>query len=412
MSNQRATPALGTHAEFGVVNVAGASCPALHVIRVAYGAPMPYGGGALNYLIDLVEHHDRTMVHPVVFVDERLRNADSALERLARCGVVVHRGPMAAPLDQFLRTGWWEQMLRDAGPFDVANLHQHVPGVGRAFLEGARRAGVRLLMRTEQLPRFPPHERLTLNIRRLGLRIARGRLAAITDAVVVVSEAGRAALVARGESAARITSIPTAFCEASFASPPDRAGVRASLGILPDATVVGFFASFTEQKQPNLFLDAAATLIAEGRSTVFVIGGDGPQAARVQARVAALGPQVRDIWHRRDLPDVISSLDVFVLPSLWEGMPLTVLEAMRAGAAVVASDVDGTSEVVRDGMTGRLVPKADGIALTNAIRDLLDDADARRRLAAAGARHVTGRFDAASLASRTEALYQASLTSR
>lgn len=370
---------------------------------------MPHGGGALNYLIDLVEHHDRTVVHPVVFVDERLHNADSALERLARCGVVVHRGPMAAPLDQFLRLGWWQQALRDAGPFDVANLHQHVPGVGRAFLEGARRAGIRLLVRTEQLPRFPPHDRLTLNVRRLGLRIARRRLAAITNAVVVVSDAGRAALAARGEPLDRITSIPTAFREASFASPPDRATVRAALGVPLDATVVGFFASFTEQKQPDLFLDAAAALIAEGRPTIFIIGGDGPQALRVRARVAALGPQVRDIGHRRDLPDILASLDVFVLPSLWEGMPLTVLEAMRAGAAVVASDVDGTSEVVRDGVTGRLVPKGDGVALTNAIRDLLDDSDSRRRLAAAGVRHVTGRFDATALARRTEALYQSSL---
>ena len=382
------------------------------MIRVAYGAPMPHGGGALNYLIDLVEHHDRSAVHPVVFVDSRLRNADSALERLRQCGVSLHRGPMAAPLDQFLRTGWWEQVLRDAGPFDVANLHQHVPGVGRAFLEGARRAGIPLLMRTEQLPRFPPHDRMSLNIRRLGLRIARRRLAAITDAAIVVSDAGRSALVARGEPAERITSIPTAFCEASFISPPDRAGVRAALGIAADATVVGFLASFTEQKQPGLFLDAAATLLAEGRDTIFVLGGDGSQAARIRGRIAGLGPQVRDIGHRRDLPDVLASLDVFVLPSLWEGMPLTVLEAMRAGTAVVASDVDGTSEVIADGVTGRLVPAADGVALTNAIRDLLDDADARHRMAAAGQAHVTGRFDAITLARRTELLYHSALAAR
>ncbi len=380
-----------------------------HMIRVAYAAPMPHGGGALNYLIDLVEHHDRRVIDPVVFVDDTLRNAEQALERLRRCGVSVHRGPMAAPLDQFLKTGWWKQALRDAGPFDVANLHQHVPGVGRAFLEGARRAGIPLLMRTEQLPRFPPHDRLTLNIRRLGLRIARSRLAAITDAAIVVSEAGRAALAARGEPAARITSIPTAFCEAAFRTPPDRATVRAALGLPIDATVVGFLASLTEQKQPGLFLDAAARLIADGCKAIFVLGGDGPQASTIRRRIAELGSQVREIGHRRDLPEVLSALDVFVLPSLWEGMPLTVLEAMRAGAAVVASDVDGTSEVIRDRVTGRLVPKADAAALTEAIRDLVNDPASRRRMADAGMQHVTGRFDASSLAQRTEDLYRSTL---
>jgi len=379
------------------------------MIRVAYGAPMPHGGGALNYLVDLIEHHDPTAVRSAVFVDTRLRGADTALARLETHGVRVVRGPLSAPLDQFVSVGWWERTLRQAGPFDVANLHQHVPGVGRAFLEGARRAGIGLLVRTEQLPRFPPHQRLTLNIRRLGLRIARSRLAAITAQSIVVSEAGRVALAARGEPLDRITSIPTAFCESAFATLPTPADARARLGLPTDATVVGFLASLTEQKQPGLFLDAAETLVAEGKNAVFVIGGTGPQEQHIRARVAALHPHVRDIGYQRDVPAALAAMDIFVLPSLWEGMPLTVLEAMRAGVAVVASDADGTAEVVRDGETGRLVPKADGPALTAAIRDLLDDPVARRRLAAAGAQFVTDRFDAESLARRTEALYRSSL---
>ncbi len=376
------------------------------MIRVAYGTPLPHGGGALNYLVDLVEHHDRSKVHPVVYLDERLRNADDALARLARADVEVRRGPMSAPLDQFLRAGWWEQELRAGGPFDVANLHQHVPGVGRAFLEGARRAGTRVLVRTEQLPRFPPHLRPSLNVRRLALRIARNRLATITDYRVAVSDAGRRALVARGEPKETISVIPTAFCEASFTSLPSRAEARARLAIVSDAPVVGFLASLTEQKRPDLFLDAAERILADGRRAVFVLGGSGPWATRIRTRAAALAPHVIDIGHRSDVPSVLAALDVFVLPSMWEGMPLTVLEAMRAGVAVVASDADGTAEVVLDGQTGRLVPKGDGDALTSAIRDLIDDADTRRRLAAAGAAFVTGRFDAVSLARRTEAMYE------
>jgi glycosyltransferase involved in cell wall biosynthesis len=375
------------------------------MIRVAYGTPLPHGGGALNYLVDLVEHHDRSLIDAVVYLNQHIHSADDAIARLTQCGIEVRRGPMAAPLDQFLRVGWWETELRARGPFDVANLHQHVPGVGRAFLEGARRAGVGLLVRTEQLPRFPPHERFTLNSRRLALRIARHRLAALTDHRVVVSEAGRRALVARGEPGDRTTVIPTAFCEAAFTSLPTRTEARSRLGISDDVPVVGFLASLSEQKRPDLFLDAAEQLAAEGRRAVFVLGGGGPRADQIRSRAARLAPYVIDIGHRRDVPAVLAALDIFVLPSMWEGMPLTVLEAMRAGVAVVAADADGTAEVVIDGATGRLVPKGDGPALTAAIRDLIDHPQERQRLAAAGAEFVRGRFDATSLARRTEALY-------
>jgi glycosyltransferase involved in cell wall biosynthesis len=109
------------------------------------------------------------------------------------------------------------------------------------------------------------------------------------------------------------------------------------------------------------------------------------------------------------VPQVLAAFDVFVLPSMWEGMPLTVLEAMRAGAAVVASAADGTAEVVIDGETGRLVPVGDGPSLTAAIADLIGDASTRERLARAGQAFVTGRFDASSLARRTEAMYAAIL---
>lgn len=375
------------------------------MIRVAYGTPLPHGGGALNYLVDLVEHHDPAKVQCVVFVDARLRNADEALARLGRCGVSVRRGPMSAPLDQFLRVRWWERELRALGPFDVASLHQHVPGVGRAFLEGARRAGIACLVRTEQLPNFPPHARVSLNTRRLALSIARHRLAGITDRCVVVSDAGRRALAARGEPIESTTVIPTAFCERAFTTPVSRSEARARLHLPEAPVVVGFLASLTEQKRPDLFVAAAEQLVAEGHAVRFVLGGAGSWGRRLRARIAALHPHLVEIGHRRDMPAVLAALDVFVLPSMWEGLPLTVLEAMRAGVAVVASDADGTGEVVRDGETGRLVPKGDGVALTNAIRDLLVDPALRRRLALAGRAFVTGRYDADALARRTEALY-------
>ena len=80
------------------------------MIRVAYGAPLPHGGGALNYLVDLVEHHNKTWVHANVYLDERLRNADDALARLARADVGIRRGLITVPL----RDGLFRRNVRES----------------------------------------------------------------------------------------------------------------------------------------------------------------------------------------------------------------------------------------------------------------------------------------------------------
>lgn len=377
--------------------------------RLAYASSSPNGGGALNYLVDLVEQHDRSLVQSRVYVDTQLRDAGRALARLEAAGAEVHRGPLASPFDGLRHPGWWRRELRRAGPVDIAHLHQHVPGAGWMFLEGARAAGVPLCMRTEQLPRFPPNDHLLLWPPRLAYRLARARLARITDQRVVVSQASREALARRGEPAEHITVIPTSFDDAAFADLPTRSEARRRLGWPADAVIVGFLASLTVQKRPDLFLDAAAALLPAFPRAHFIIGGSGPMEARVRRRVTRLGPRARFIGARSDVPLVLAALDVFVLPSLFEGLPITVLEALAAGTAVVASAVDGTPEVVIDGQTGRLVPPGEGPALTEALRGLIKEPARAWRMGEEGTRRVAGRYTAHQQARRTEALYRALL---
>ncbi len=118
------------------------------------------------------------------------------------------------------------------------------------------------------------------------------------------------------------------------------------------------------------------------------IVGDGPQANLLRGidGVELLG-------ERHDVPAILAAADVFVLSSLSEGMPISILEAMAAGLPVVASAVGGVPEVVIDGETGLLVPPDDAPALANALRRLLADAGLRRRLGAAGRRRAEERFD-------------------
>ena len=141
--------------------------------------------------------------------------------------------------------------------------------------------------------------------------------------------------------------------------------------------------------------------------TVFAIAGDGADRSALEAQAASLGvaSRVRFLGHRRDVPALLAIADVFVLPSLYEGLPLSVLEAMAAGVPVVATAIGGTDEVVRDGETGTLVAPGDARALAAGIRSMLSSRDRAARLAEAGRAYVQRIHSADAMVSAMSRLY-------
>jgi glycosyltransferase involved in cell wall biosynthesis len=125
------------------------------------------------------------------------------------------------------------------------------------------------------------------------------------------------------------------------------------------------------------------------------IVGDGPERERVEDELArySLDRRVRLLGERGDVPELLADADVFLLASRSEGLPLSVIEAMAAGLPVVASDVGGLRELVRDGETGTLVPPGDPAALANALRPLVADRELRRCFGSAGRERAKGLFD-------------------
>jgi glycosyltransferase involved in cell wall biosynthesis len=122
-------------------------------------------------------------------------------------------------------------------------------------------------------------------------------------------------------------------------------------------------------------LVAAVDLLRRERRVCLMLAGDGPERAKVEADVAARGLQdcVRLLGRRHDVPRLLRSADLFVFPSRTEGLPNAILEAMAAGLPVVATDVPGTRDLVRDGENGLLVRSDDATALAGALARLLDD---------------------------------------
>jgi len=180
----------------------------------------------------------------------------------------------------------------------------------------------------------------------------------------------------------------------------DRPTVRADLGVPEGVSLLVTVARLAPQKGLPLLLDAVGALVRwhPELPVLAVVAGDGPLQAELQARVTDERLPVRLLGARADVSDLFAAADVAVCPSVWEGQPLVVQEAMRLGAPLVATDVGGTAEVT--GEAALLVPHGDPAALADAVAALLSDP--ARRAAASRA----GRERAATLPTDADALRQ------
>ncbi len=158
---------------------------------------------------------------------------------------------------------------------------------------------------------------------------------------------------------------------------------RQRLGIPDDQYVVATVGRLDEQKGNRYFIEAAKRLIDRSYKIRFLIVGDGPlmEEHRDHCRRLGLTAHVLFTGYCSNVPLLQSLMDVQVFPSLWEGTPLTLFEAMSVGVPIVSTDVDGLGEVVSNGRNGLVVPAADAEALANGIKNLLDNEEKRRRLA-------------------------------
>jgi glycosyltransferase involved in cell wall biosynthesis len=164
------------------------------------------------------------------------------------------------------------------------------------------------------------------------------------------------------------------------------------------------------QKGLDVLLHAAGSV----GGARFLVAGTGDEHARLEREAAALGLGERLLFlgHRDDIPALLAATDAFVLPSLFEGTPLALLEAMAAGKPVVTSAIPGTDELVADGETGLLVPAGDADALAAALRRIVADPELRARLGAAARLKAGTAHSAIASTQRVVEVYEALLAQR
>ena len=189
-------------------------------------------------------------------------------------------------------------------------------------------------------------------------------------------------------------------------SPEEIAGSRQELGIGPDEYAIGTVTRLHDSKGNSYLVEAAAQVLQQRPHGRFFVFGEGPLRPGLEAQARALGLGERFVFggFARDVPRVVSAFDIIVFPSLWEGTPLTVFEALAMGKAIVATDADGLLDVLTHDREAVIVPKRDASALAGAMLHLLDHPEERVRLAG-NARLKGQQYDIATFVRKMERLY-------
>ncbi len=357
-------------------------------MRILYLVTRADLGGAQVHILDLL-HGFRNVLEPVVAVGE----AGYFTDALQKFGVTYYVLPNLVHAIH---------PLKDAKAlFEVAHLIRAVqPNVVHAHTSKAGVIG-RLAALAAGVPSvYTAHtwcfaEGTSWKWRIGGIPVE--RLAGIfSSAIINVSDANRKIALQRGISDSRrmVTiwnGIPDTICHAR----PDAAGV-------PTIVMV---ARCVPQKDQSLLLRAFAK-IERPAKVVFV--GDGPTLPSLTAEAERLmiRDQVEFLGRRFDIAEILARAQIFALPSHWEGFPLSILEAMRGGLPVVASDVGGVSEALLDGETGFLTDRGDVDQFSARLSTLLDDPALRRRMGDAGRKRYQANFTLEHMLKKTLAVYQ------
>lgn len=330
------------------------------------------------------------------------------LEALAARGVDVVEVPMVRPIRPAVDAPQQWRLIRAfrRGRFHVIHTHSSKAGaLGRtaALLSRSRAA----LVHTPHTFAFNFTEQFSPRKRRFFLGVER-LLGRATARMVHVSESERTEALGFGiMPRERTVVIPNGIDPAPYAA-ADGTALRRELGIPERGLLVGAVGLLNEAKGHAHLVAAAGRVLERVPDARFAIAGEGPLRGALEAQIAraGLGERVRLLGYRTDVPELLAALDVLAMPSLWEGLPYVVLEAMAAGLPVVATDVNGCRDVVVAGATGELVAPADPAALAEALSRVLADGELRLRFGRAGRARVAREFSLDAMLQHYVALYR------
>lgn len=366
--------------------------------RILYFTDSAAVGGAERVLLATLRDLDRDRWMPALGFHPS-PGLQPMLDSAAALGVELHAfKPLPEGLRGARRVPGTAVLMRRLRP-DVLHANLTWPVSCKYALFSSIAAGVPAVIATHHLLMGMPEDLS----RRLQLRLLATRI----DRHVAVSHAIARTLQAKlAIPQSCLTVIPNGIDPDQFNLPPN----PEVLGVLTDGgrrPVVLCVARLEEQKGLRYLIEAAVCL----PDVAFAVAGDGTLRAELERHAAGLGltHRFKFLGERQDIPVLLATCDLFVLPSLDEGLPLSVLEAMAAGRPVVATAVGGTGEVVHSEVTGLLVEPGNPGALAVAMHRLLTSPELAGRIASAGQREVRRRFTVRTMVQAVQRVYEETL---
>lgn len=380
----------------------------LHICHVI--TRLIVGGAQENTILSCEGLHARG--HRVTLVSGLTEGAEGSLTARARQGgyaflEVPELVRAVQPLTDLRCRRALRHLFRALAP-DVVHTHSSKAGIlGRM---AAREAGVPVIVHTVHGMSF--NRTQAWPVQRLYRALERG-CARYTDAIACVAHAMVRQMIEAGvcEPGKLLTIYSGMEVDRFDPATYDRAALRRAWGVTDDQIVIGTVARLFRRKGYEQLIPIMAKLAQQMPQLRFVWVGDGAQRQEYEGRLAALGLRDRTtltgLVPPERVPELMSGFDILAHTSQWEGLPRVVVQALLMQVPAVAFDIDGTREVVLDGVTGRLLRLNDERGFVRGVVELANDERLRTRLGSAGRAHCLERFDWRLMVKRLEELYQA-----
>lgn len=350
-------------------------------------------GGAETVVLNLVKRLNPerfksiVLLPPGPWLNPRLRELGVPVIEVSWKAWYDPRGPLA--------------LVKTIREYGVDLIHSHLPGQNFYSCIAGTLTGCKTLVTYHGPVEFQDGESLKGKLKLWFVNNT-------ADRAVVVCNMVKEILVNYGFRQDRISVIYNGIDPAPYEAPAAWT-IRSELGLGADAQLVGMIANVRQSKGYDILVRACAEVCRMFPAAKFVAVGDvhDVMAAPIKKLVAELLLEDRFTFlgFRSDIPKILGELDVFVLSSISEGMPLSVLEAMASGKAIVTTQCGGIPEIVEHGQTGLLVPPSDSSALAAAIGDLLSDRSKAERFGANAQMKFQKEFTISRMIERYEQLY-------
>ncbi len=364
-------------------------------------------GGAQENTLFTVERLDKTRFHAEVVSGPQTGSEGSLIHEAQQRGIPLTIHPhllrQISPVND-LRALYALARLMRQKQYTIVHTHSSKAGIiGRL---AARMAGVPVIIHTVHGWSF--HDYMPRLTRNIYIFLERW-MASFTDALIVVAEQD----IAKGQSAG--IGKPEQYHLIRSAIPLDEFDparynsqeIRRELGIPEDAAVIGNVGRFSAQKNPLDWVRVAGLVGRACPQTHFLLVGDGPLRDRVEMALIEQGLQGRVTLTglRRDAPRMMAAMQIFMLTSLWEGLPRVIPQAMAMGLPVLANRADGTSEAIQEGETGNLCTPGDIEQMASQCIFWVEHPEVRTEVGLHGQQFARQEFDLRRMIEQIETLY-------